>query len=210
MPRNLHHANLLVGAPEQAESYLHSLCDRWGIRLPNNPDFFAFKMETFGIEEARELRLLSTRKAVSGQALGKIFFIAPMRLTLEAQNTLLKTFEDPFPRTYFFLATRVESLIVPTLRSRMQTIRVSQDLTLGSRDAETFLSLSIKDRLLFARSFALEEKSLSVFLDSLLFLLRKQGGKGELLKNVYNVRRLVGDSLVTPRLVIEHLSLVLP
>src|SRR3989338_11528903 len=210
----MHHANLLVGAPEEAESYLRSLCDSLDIKLANNPDFFAFRTETFGIDEARKLRLLSTRKAVtprlrSGQALGKIFFIAPMRLTLEAQNALLKTFEDPFPGTYFFLATRVEGLIVPTLRSRMQTIRLSQDLTLGSRDAETFLSLSIKDRLLFARSFALEEKSLSVFLDSLLFLLRKQGGKGELLKNVYNVRRLVGNSLVTPRLVIEHLSLVL-
>ena len=207
MLRNLHHANLLVGAPEQAESYLHSLCDCLGVRLPNNPDFFAFKTETFGIEEARELKLLSTRKAVTPK---KIFFIAPMRLTLEAQNALLKTFEDPFPDTYFFLATRAEGLVVPTLRSRMQTIRVSQDLTLESRDAEAFLSLSIKDRLLFARSFALEERSLSVFLDSLLFLLRKQRGKGELLKNVYNVRRLVGDSLVTPRLVIEHLSLVLP
>ncbi len=209
MPRNLHHANLLVGAPEQAESYLHSLCDSWGVGLANNPDFFAFKMETFGIEEARELKLLSTRKSVSGQALGKMFFIAPTRLTLEAQNALLKTFEDPFPGTYFFLATRVEGLIVPTLRSRMQTIRVSRDSVLESRDAEAFLSLSIKDRLLFARAFALEEKSLLVFLDSLLFLLRKQRGKGDLLKNVYNVRRLVGDSLITPRLVIEHLSLVL-
>ena len=114
-----------------------------------------------------------------------------------------------FPDTYFFLATRAEGLVVPTLRSRMQTIRVSQDLTLESRDAEAFLSLSIKDRLLFARSFALEEKSLSVFLDGLLFLLRKQRGKGEHLRNVYHVRRFVGDSLVTPRLVIEHLSLVL-
>ena len=206
MLRNLHHANLLVGAPEQAESYLHSLCDCLGVRLPNNPDFFAFKTETFGIEEARELKLLSTRKAVTPK---KIFFIAPTRLTLEAQNALLKTFEDPFPDTYFFLATRAEGLVVPTLRSRMQTIRVSQDLTLESRDAEAFLSLSIKDRLLFARSFALEEKSLSVFLDGLLFLLRKQRGKGEHLRNVYHVRRFVGDSLVTPRLVIEHLSLVL-
>ena len=207
MLRHPHHANLLVGAPEQAESYLHSLCDCLGVRLPNNPDFFAFKTETFGIEEARELKLLSTRKAVTPK---KIFFIAPMRLTLEAQNALLKTFEDPFPDTYFFLATRAEGLVVPTLRSRMQTIRVSQDLTLESRDAEAFLSLSIKDRLLFARSFALEEKSLSVFLDGLLFLLRKQRGKGEHLRNVYHVRRFVGDSLVTPRLVIEHLSLVLP
>lgn len=216
MSRNPHHANLLIGSPEEAESYLRSLCDSWNIKLPNNPDFFVFKMETFGINEARELKLLSTRKAVtprqsSGQAGRKIFLIAPTRLTLEAQNALLKTFEDPFPRTYFFLATRVEGLIVPTLRSRMQMIRIPRDLTSRSQDAEAFLSLSIKDRLLFARSFADEEKSLPIFLDGLLFLLRKQGGKGELLKikNVYNVRRFVGDTLATPRLVIEHLSLVL-
>ena len=96
----------------------------------------------------------------------------------------------------------------PTCAPR-KTMRLPQDVPPGPRDAEAFLSLSLKDRLLFARSFALEERSLSVFLDSLLFLLRKQRGKGELLKNVYNVRRLVGNSLVTPRLVIEHLSLVL-
>ncbi|MDO8471258.1 MAG: hypothetical protein Q7S49_01475 [bacterium] len=202
----MHHANLLVGAPEEAESYLRSLCDSLDIKLTNNPDFFAFRTETFGIDEARELRLLSTRKAVAGR---KIFFITPMRLTLEAQNALLKTFEDPSPDTLFFLAVREEGLIVPTLRSRMQALRMSRDLTFESRDAEAFLSSSIKGRLLFAKSFADEEKNLSVFLDDLLYLLKKQSGMRKSLEKVYNIKRSIGDSITIPRLVLEHLSLVL-
>ena len=206
MSRNLHHANLLIGTPEEAESYLRSLCDSWGVRLPNNPDFFAFKMETFGIDEARKLKLLSARKAISSR---KIFLITPTRLTLEAQNALLKTFEDPFPNTLFFLGVREESLVIPTLLSRMQIIRTRGGNVAAGAEAEKFLSLSVKNRLLFAKSFADEEKSLPIFLDSLLFLLRKQKEKKDLLKNVYNVRRFVRDSAVTPRLIIEHLALVL-
>ena len=121
MTRNLHHANLLLGTTEEAESYLCSFCESLGIKLANNPDFFAFRIPTFGIDEARELSLLSARKALTGK---KIFLIASARLTLEAQNALLKTFEDPFPDTFFFLAVREEALVIPTLRSRIQTIRV--------------------------------------------------------------------------------------
>src|SRR3989344_7462 len=206
MSINLHHANLLVGAPEEAESYLRSLCDSLGIKLANNPDFFAFRTETFGIDEARKLRLLSTRKSITGR---KIFLITPMRLTLEAQNALLKTFEDPSPDTLFFLAVREEALIVPTLRSRMQAIRIHGNNASMSAEAEKFLSLSIKNRLLFAKSFADEEKNLSVFLDDLLCLLRKRSGMQKSLEKVYNIKRSIGDSITIPRLVLEHLSLVL-
>ena len=206
MPRNLHHANLLVGTPEEAESYLRSLCVGLGVKLINNPDFFAFRMETFGIDEARRLSLLSTRKAITHR---KIFLISPARLTLEAQNVLLKTFEDPFPNTHFFLATREEALILPTLRSRMQTTRIAKGSIFGSTDAEKFLSLSLKGRLLFAKEFADEEINLSTFLDSLLLLLRKQEKAQRLVENVYRIRRFTDNSLVAPRLIIEHLSLVL-
>ncbi len=202
----IHHANLLVGAPEEAESYLHSLCDSLDIKLANNPDFFAFRTETFGIDEARKLRLLSTRKSITGR---KIFLITPARLTLEAQNALLKTFEDPSPDTLFFLAVREEALIVPTLRSRMQAIRIHGDNASVSAEAEKFLSLSIKNRLLFAKSFADEEKNLSVFLNDLLYLLKKRSGMRKSLEKVYNIKRSIGDSITMPRLVLEHLSLVL-
>ena len=204
MPRNLHHANLLLGTPEEAESYLRLLCVGLGVKLINNPDFFVFRMETFGIDEARELRLLAARKAVTHR---KIFLIASARLTLEAQNALLKTFEDPFPNTHFFLVTREEALILPTLRSRMQVVRI-QGSFLTSK-AEKFLSLSLKDRLLFAKEFTNEEVSLAAFLDGLLLLLRWQGKANRLVESIYNIRRFASDSAVAPRLIIEHLSLVL-
>lgn len=206
MTRSLHHANLLVGTPDKTESFLRSLCDNLGVTLANNPDFFAFDVDTFGIDDARRLALLSTRKAVIHR---KFFLVSAARLTLEAQNALLKTFEDPFPDTFFFLAVREEALVTPTLRSRMRMIRMSKDLTPGFSDADKFLSLSLKDRLLFAKEFALEEKSLSAFLDSLLSLIKKQKRAHESIESVYNVRRFASDSTTLPRLIIEHLSLVL-
>lgn len=211
----IHHAHLLIGAPEETESYLNLLLESLGVDIPNNPDFFAFRMETFGIDDARELTSLSARKAViprlrSGQSGKKIFFVSPARLTLEAQNALLKTFEDPFPDTHFFLAVREEALILSTLRSRMQVVHVPRRSASGYEEAKKFLDLPVKDRLLFAKEFALQEKSLPVFLDDLLSLLKRRNEGPELLGDVYNARRFVHDPAVLPRLIIEHLSLVLP
>src|SRR3989344_1067951 len=120
----IHHANLLLGAREEGEIYLRSLCESLGVRVANSPDFFAFRMDTFGIDEARELKSLSARKAISDR---KIFFISPTRITLEAQNALLKTFEDPSPDTYFFLVVMEEASIEPTLLSRMLVSRLNLD-----------------------------------------------------------------------------------
>lgn len=208
----MHHAHLLLGLPEEAESYLCSLCDKLGIKLKNNPDFFAFRMDTFGIDEARQLGVLSARKTITsagtGQAGKKIFLIAPTHLTLEAQNALLKVFEDPFPDTYFFLAIRGEGLILPTLRSRMQITRLSRGSASEHSDAKYFLSLSLKERLLFAKKFADEDEKLPVFLDDMLSLLKKEN-KQSLIKNIYNIRRFADDSAAASRMIIEHLSLVL-
>lgn len=161
-------------------------------------------MSTFGIDEARELKLLSTRKAIGSR---KIFFIASSYLTSEAQNALLKIFEDPFPDTHFFLVAREEALITPTLLSRMQITHVDTRWNLVW--AEEFLSLSLKDRLLFAKKFVDDDGSLPDFLDSLLLLLRRQKGSESSIRSVYNFRQFTFDSAVLSRLIIEHLSLVL-
>ena len=45
MPNSRHHARLLIGTTKEAESYLNLYCKDLGIRLANNPDFFAFKTD---------------------------------------------------------------------------------------------------------------------------------------------------------------------
>ena len=210
----MHHANLLVGTLEEAESHLRSVCNGLGIKSLNNyPDLFIFKANVFGIDEARELRSLSIRKAISGQAGKKIFFITSMRLTLEAQNALLKTFEDPSPDTFFFLVVREESSIVPTLRSRMRISHVSGGATSPSAEAEKFIASTIKNRLLLAKEFTEDlsagGKNLPAFLNDLLLVLRERGRDKKVLEDVCRIRRCVSDYVSLPRLAIEHLSLVL-
>lgn len=211
-----HHANLLVGTSGEAELYLHSLCKDSGIEISNNPDLFVFKMEVFGIDEARKLSFLSTRKPVTFVGDNgfkregvKIFFVAPSRFTLEAQNALLKTLEDIPPYVYFFLNVIEEALILPTLRSRLQTLRVSGDHLSEDFGAEAFLALSPKNRLVFSKKFTDEEKNLLVFLDDLMKVLQKKQYDRKSLEKIYKIRRL-SEIASSPRLFIEYLSLVLP
>lgn len=205
--REIHHAHLLVGEPDEAELYVRSLSKELGIVLTNNPDFFTLKLDTFGIDEARQLRLLATRKATDPSS-RKIFFISSLRLTLGGQNALLKTFEEPSLGTLFFVSVREEGLIIPTLLSRVKITRLVGGDISSSTHASEFVSLPLKKRLLFAKKFADDKKHLSAFLDELLVFLKKKN-ETESLKKVYEIRRFANDPASSSRLILEHLSLVI-
>lgn len=202
---NLHHAYLLIGDQEEAETLLHTFFNNEGITLTGSPDFFVSREATFGIDCARDLTIKASRKAFGER---KVFLISPQKITLEAQNALLKTFEDPFLLTHFFLIVRDEELVLPTLRSRMEVLRLFGDAP-ASTEEEKFLSLSVKNRLAFAKKFADEERNLSAFLDNLLSLLRKKNKDTNSIEKVYRARLLSDDRGGGTRLVLEHLSLVL-
>lgn len=201
--KNNHHANLVVGTPSDAERLVRSYFEAGAVEAVNNPDFVVIRVETFGIDEARELKRLSSRKAIGGH---KFFLILSDRITLEAQNTLLKTFEDPSPHTSFFLVAREKHSIIPTLLSRMNTILVQSEGSVGR--GEDFLSLTIRKRLTFASSFAEEKSSLAAFLDDLVLHLKKRG-REDSLRKVYGIYRLLRGQNTGARVVIEHLALVL-
>jgi DNA polymerase III subunit delta' len=60
-------------------------------------------------------------KPVSGDR--KIFIIKAFSITHEAQNSLLKTLEDPVPGTGFILLIPCADRLLPTLRSRFFVIK---------------------------------------------------------------------------------------
>lgn len=201
----MHHAYLLLGERAEAEGFIHSFWQEKGIELKNSPDFFVWKEDLFGIDEARKVAEAASRKAFTGQ---KVFLIVPDRITPEAQNALLKTFEDPPVNTYFFLVAREEELVLPTLRSRMLSTRLdSKASEVG--EAQAFLKLGLKERLAFARKFADAEKNLSVFLDQLLNFMRKESLPTEAIRAVYDLRRYSDDRAASSRLILEHLALMI-
>lgn len=97
----------------------------------------------FGINEARQLKELASERGW-GEGSHR-FVITTHSLTREAQNALLKLFEDPPTDTIFYLVVPHESILLPTLRSRLLLHGARRE---SKRDlAEKFLNSDYKDRL---------------------------------------------------------------
>jgi hypothetical protein len=227
-PNNLHHAYLILGPKSEGESLVASVCGSLGLNEEGNPDFHAYRVDSFDIESAREVRERAREKSFGSK---KIFLISAERFTHQAQNALLKTLEEPSPNVHFFILLDAPDLLLPTLLSRMQVVRSSSENSVrtnsdfnkvlgslrstrlsksqDSSSPEAFLKLSLKDRLNFAKDFADKEKSLPTFLDSLMSHLRKNDSDTETLEKIFIVRRFVDDPSKSSRLILEHLALVL-
>jgi hypothetical protein len=203
---NLHHAYLVLGEREESRDYLIGHLEKAGILEKRSPDFFLFESESFGVGDARLLSVRAQGKALRER---KIFIISPSRITAEAQNALLKTFEEPYSNTHFFIIARDEESIIPTLRSRTRVVRIQREGGFKSDEAEEFLSLPLTKRIDFAKKFADKEKDLPAFLDSLLVHLRSGEVPRHKLSQVYDIRRFAGDTSAAPRLILEHLALML-
>src|SRR3989344_8617160 len=99
-----HHAYYIEGSAGEFEEYKKLI-----------PHFVAQKYERFGIDEARALTQLASLKNISGEA---VFLLALGSITSEAQQALLKLFEEPQLGTVFILVVP-HGILVATLRSRM-------------------------------------------------------------------------------------------
>ncbi len=160
----LHHAYLLVGDTQIIiRELVDFLREDAGITVTANPDFWHRKFLTFGIDHARDLAQSQTRKAFSENKFGnkndttgskKIFIIETDIITEEAQNALLKIFEEPSLDTHFFIISP-QDIIISTLRSRMHVILYISSETSTNTATEqtsqakliTLLDMSFSERL---------------------------------------------------------------
>lgn len=143
-PTNLHHAYLVVGDPELVEGeLLRYFEDSLQYPTRGNPDFWQATHNTFTIDDARTLSDFHLRKALGEK---KLFLLTIGSVTLEAQNALLKLFEEPQPGNHFFVIMNSDASIIPTLRSRMQRVEArgeAHDASFGKK----FIKSSIANRL---------------------------------------------------------------
>ncbi len=109
-----HHAYFIEGALNQFDALVHTLRESEGF-APHDPGFAPQQFEKFGIDEARELIATASLKNTGGRTL---FVLGVGSMTSEAQQALLKLFEEPQQGTQFVLLLPHGTLL-PTLRSRM-------------------------------------------------------------------------------------------
>ena len=148
----LHHAYFLVGDTDAIFDKLVDFFEnKVGVKISGNPDFWSGKFNTLTIENARQIAEAQDRKSFASNQLGhrmsklqekKFFIIQADFITEEAQNSLLKVFEEPTVGTHFFIISP-QDILLPTLRSRMQVISHSQ----MSKMPFDILNMSMKERL---------------------------------------------------------------
>jgi DNA polymerase-3 subunit delta' len=161
-------------------------------RAGNHPDLHWLripdKKKSIGVDQVRDV---CERLAMTSMRGGhRVAVIAPAeKMTTAAQNALLKTLEEPAPRTVLVLVTARPSLLLPTLRSRCQRVEIARpgpaaalhwlEATLGAPASARLLAVAggspLKAQALAPHFEALEEQMsglLEAFLDGRIDVTR--------------------------------------
>lgn len=149
---NLHHAYLIEGAREEVVAEIKDFVASLGVKILANQDFSHIEVDSFKVDDARNLKSLGGERGISSDR--KVFLISANSFLLEAQNTLLKIFEEPIPNTIFFLVVPDVNSLLPTFVSRFYLIKSNENLE--EKEAEKFIKSSIPDRLLFIKDLLAE------------------------------------------------------
>ena len=114
---SLHHAYFIEGGTfEDIESELHKI----KFNPHGNPDFWRLETENLTIDDARVIKDLQSQKPIAGER--RVFVVETFSMTKEAQNALLKVFEEPTAGALFIIIAPSAHILLPTLRSRMVVV----------------------------------------------------------------------------------------
>lgn len=155
---NLHHAYLIEGDREEILPEIFTLAESLGVKK-DSPDFFHIVIDNFKIDEAFSLRKMGAEKSFS---LGKkIFVLCINSFSLDAQNVLLKMFEEPIEDTHFFVITPDTNALLKTLISRFYFISTRQPVSarqglMESKNTERFINMPLQERLDFIKELLSE------------------------------------------------------
>ncbi len=198
----------------------------------HNPDVQVREFEKFGIDDSQALRDLASFKSTSGRAL---FVIGIGTITSEAQQALLKLFEEPQAGVMFVLLVP-HGVLLPTLRSRLMAYPESPlpavQKVLGSPSgsaqpdfvalqAADFLKASYKTRSTSITALLKDDEGAKERVRALLAgletqlhgaLTKSKGAKEyrEALEDIAKVRSYVADRSPSLKMLLEHLAATLP
>lgn len=210
-----HHAYFIHSFKDGAHKLKEFLKKEFHIDHSQNPDFYHEKFEVLGIDESRKIKEIHLSKSfVEGNK--KIFIIEASGMTHEAQNSLLKVFEEPHEHSHFFLIMPSIDVLLPTLRSRL-LILDKQENEDASTEAVKFLKLSKKDKIAFvdelAKKISDEEATKSdalQFLAELESVLHKNGVEknSNALKAIMKARDYMNDRSPSTKQLLEYVALM--
>lgn len=231
--QDLQHAYLLEGEREETfKLLLDFLNKKLGFSTTANPDFWVGDFDSLGIDNSRAIKDFQMNKALIGER--KILVIKTNFITQEAQNSLLKVFEEPTSGTHLFLLMPSSESILPTLKSRLLIVKHPRGQSLGrltpQLKIEVFLKANVSERFELIKIFLPKKKEEKInkskvikFLNELeLFLYRdfekkrttalpssSLPEKNTIFSEIRQCRSYLNDRSPSVKMILEHLSQII-
>ena len=212
----LHHAYLIEGRSREIVPELVDFFEtKVKIKTVGNPDFWHDTFETIGIEEGRHIKERQSFTAFSEGI--KVFIVSAEGITHEAQNALLKVFEEPTPHTHFFLILPSAESLLPTFLSRLLHYVFESKEKEDDRLTSQFLSLRPAERINLLKPIIEDKNKMRAvsFLASLEKVLRKTKKDitvedATLFEKIILCRSYLHDRSPSVKIILEYISLIIP
>jgi DNA polymerase III delta prime subunit len=216
-----HHAFVIEAGGEEGIKFAREwLARELGMKGENNPDISTFTYGLFSVGDARRVCESAVQAPIAGEY--KAIVIGANRAYHEAQNALLKLFEEPPKNTYLFLILPSLGGLLPTLRSRVQIQgrKIEGREYKVSEEAEKFLKATKEKRSAIIKKLATgsDEEERRENRDEVIAIVNgveaalatDVAKNAETLREVATLRGYLYDRSAPVRMILEHLSLVLP
>jgi DNA polymerase III delta prime subunit len=219
---NLHHAYLIEGGRKEILPEV--------LEFVKGMEVTHIDLDSLKIDDARNLKSYASEKSFS--ELKKIFIISTNNFLLEAQNALLKMFEEPIANTHFFVVVPDASALLSTFVSRFFLIKASPTPegigTPTENVAEKFIKMPLVKRLEFVKELVAriededeEDRGIDSsrtkalkFLNSLESTLQTKMSKGlfdtEYFHHIFKVREFLRMPGSSPKTLMESVALIVP
>ena len=156
---NLHHAYLIEGVRDEIVPEIIKFLEEIGVNTVGSSDFTHVKLDSLKIEDARNLKSYGSQKGFSPGK--KVFIISANNILLEAQNSMLKMFEEPIENTHFFLIVPDANVLLHTFVSRFYLIKAPTEVGVPTEvgKAEKFIAMPLRNRIDFIKGLLEEEEN---------------------------------------------------
>ncbi len=220
---SIHHAYCIEGDREELFKRLCGfLLDDMKFPIHGNPDFLQEDFEVFTIDDGRRIKEIHSKKSLDAQS-RRVFVIKANSFTREAQNSLLKVFEEPGEGNHFFLLVPSADFLLPTLVSRLIVIKESSLHTSPQAEmVKKFLSSALGERMLMIKGLLEQEETAKQtaleLLRCILVTLHSSTMKNANItaREVLPLEELnvlmsyLNDRSSSVKMILEHLALALP
>jgi len=228
--RMQHHAFVIEKEAEEGIKIALAWAEKeLGMKSEGNPDVVVLRYGLFSVADARRVTELAVGTPFKGES--KVLIITASRAYHEAQNALLKLFEEPPVGTYLFLILPSLGGLLPTLHSRVQvlssmsdlggpTSNVAQEFLKATKEKRSTIIKKLtsgsdeeKRRLMREEAIALVngiEAAAYTQLSSSKATPQKSQELAAILSDIATLRTHLYDRSAPVRMILEHLSLVTP